>query len=60
MKDGDPAAAVSENAALLQFLRQERDRGSPHSEHFRKELLCQRHLVATGPVGALQQPAAQA
>jgi hypothetical protein len=33
--------AISANAALLQFLRQKRRRGAPHSEHFREELLRQ-------------------
>jgi hypothetical protein len=43
----------------LQLLGEKRDSGAPHAEHFCQEFLRQQELLAAGPVGALQQPAAQ-
>src|SRR5262249_806657 len=54
IKDRDPAAAVTKNAALLQFLGEQRHRRAPEPEHFREKLLRQQQLLAANPVGALQ------
>src|SRR6202034_3575467 len=56
----DPAAAVAQNALLLQLLGEQRDGGAADPEHRREEFLRERDLIAADPVRALQQPAAQA
>src|SRR5262249_6806816 len=54
IKDRDPAAAVTKNAALLQLLGEQRHRRAPEPEHFREKLLRQQQLLAANLVGALQ------
>ena len=53
----DVAAAVADQSLLLKYLRQQRDSGPAHAQHFGETFLGQRQLVAADAIGALQQAA---
>jgi len=52
------SARVTDEAGFLQGARDNRDAGSPNSQHLRDVLLGERKLIAAVQIGRAQQPTA--
>src|SRR5258706_15752795 len=60
IENPDPATAVPDQPALLQRLDRPIDRGTPHAERVRPEILSEREFLRQHPVAGQQQPSGEA